>query len=400
MSDATRTGDRFADDPAVELDDAEREAPSRSEDLLPGDFTNLDERGDADDRAWDDLDRSPAGATTPDPSTLESSPPDPEFAPDPGLAATQDAIDTSAERSVEQPVASDTSFDRASADDLALSPIDFPEGEVPPDVAAGTERHSEPVAVAPRDDVRDDLIDDRGGDGRGVTTYLPPSGAEGRVERDASGRTVQRFDLGEIKRVEVEGPAMVTISTGGTGMLTVSAVLEDFERIKVMEGRRDVRIEFDGGFMDRKNPTEDITYDFRLTGLTDFKAVKHVAARVDRIDGGTVTVDLRGGSRLDIGELTVKRLEAKLADTSHLSATGSADRQVIDLSGESVYDGGTVQTDRTAVKAKDKSQASLRVKTLLRAQATKGSTVHYAGEHVDLDVHTEDKGEVRNVAAH
>ena len=73
---------------------------------------------------------------------------------------------------------------------------------------------------------------------------------------------------------------------------------------------------------------------------------------------------------------------------------------MIDLSGESIYDGATVQTDRTAVKARDRSQASLRVKTLLRAQAIKGSTVHYAGEDVDLDVHTQDKSEVRNVAAH
>jgi hypothetical protein len=177
-------------------------------------------------------------------------------------------------------------------------------------------------------------------------------------------------------------------------------VSEDFERIHVMEGRKDVRIQFDGGFMDRKNPVQDITYAFNLTGLTDLKLEKHVDARVDRMEGGTVTVDLKGGSRLDVGELNVRRLEAKLVDKCHLSATGTADRQVVDLSGGSIYDGAKVQTDRTAVKARDKSQASLRVKTLLRAQAIKQSTVHYAGEHVDLDVHTEDKSEVRNVAAH
>jgi hypothetical protein len=49
---------------------------------------------------------------------------DPEFAPD--------QIDASAERSAEQPVAADSSFDRVSADDLGYSPLDYPEGEAPP----------------------------------------------------------------------------------------------------------------------------------------------------------------------------------------------------------------------------------------------------------------------------
>lgn len=374
MTDSTRTGERFADDPSVELDPSDRAALERGDASQPDDITDLDERGDVDDVAWDDLDRSPVGATTPLPS-----PPDPEF--------TANPIDTSAERSAEQPVASDPSFDRVSADDLGHSPLDD---------EPGTARFEEPVAV----DARDDPTIDRGGDERAVATYLPPSDLDTPPQRDASGRTIQRFDLGEIKKVEVEGPATVTITTDGTGLLTVSAVFEDFERIKVMEGRKDVKIEFDGGFMDRKNPAEEITYVFNLTGLTDLKLEKHVAATVNRIDGGTVTVDLKGGSRLDIGELAVKRLEAKLVDNCHLSAIGGADRQVIDLSGESVYDGAKVQTDRSAVKAKDRSQAALRVKTLLRAQATKGSTIHYAGEHVDLDVHTEDHAEVRNVAAH
>ena len=382
MTDPTRQGERFADDPAVELDDRADDVLARSE--AAQDLTDLDARGDRDDLAWDDLDRSPVGATTPVPSPAAQ---DPELGPD--------QIDGSAERSAEQPVAGDSSFDRVSADDLGYSPLDYPEGEAPSDPPS--ERGPvDPIAV----DTRDDLIDDRGGDERGVATYLPPSGYDEAPRRDPSGRTIQRFDLGEIKRVEVEGPATVTITTGGNGLLTVSAVSEDFERIHVMEGRKDVRIQFDGGFMDRKNPVQDITYAFDLTGLTDLKIEKYVDARVDRLDGGTVTLDLKGGSRLDVGELEVRRLEAKLVDKCQLSATGTADRQVIDLSGESVYDGAQVQTDRTAVKARDKSQASLRVKTLLRVQAIKQSTVHYAGEHVDLDVHTEDKSEVRNVAAH
>ena len=382
MTDPTRQGERFADDPSAELDDRENDLLARSE--AAGDLADLDARDDRGDRAWDDLDRLPAGATTTVPSPA---------AQDSEVAADQ--IDGSAERSAEQPVAADSSFDRVSADDLGYSPLDYPEGEAPPDP------RGEPATVDPiAGGTRDDPIEERGGGERGVATYLPPSGFDEAPRRDQSGRTIQRFDLGEIKQVEVEGPATVTITTGGNGLLTVSAVSEDFERIHVMEGRKDVRIQFDGGFMDRKNPVQDITYAFNLTGLTGLKLEKHVDARVDRMDGGTVTVDLKGGSRLEVGELAVRRLEAKLVDKCQLSATGTADRQVIDLSGESVYDGAQVETDRTAVKARDKSQASLRVKTLLRAQAIKQSTVHYAGEHVDLDVHTEDKSEVRNVAAH
>jgi len=379
MTDPTRAGERFVDDPEVELNEAEREAALSTVEHEADDITDLDDRPDNSSWAWDDLDRSPVGAETPAPA-----PADPEF--------TVDPIDTSAEQAAGAEVASDPSFDRASGDDLVRSEPVEPAVMAPP---AGEGRYEEPVGL----DRRDELVEDRGGDDRGVA-YLPPERLDEPARRDPSGRTEQRFDLGDIKKVEIEGPATVNISTTGTGLLIVSAVGEDFDRIHVMEGRKDVKVSFDGGFMDRRHPSQDITYTLNLTGLTDLKLEKQVVAQVDRVEGGTVTVDLKGGTRLTVGALDVKRLEAKLVDKCHLTAAGTADRQVVDLTGESIYDGGRVQTDRTAVKAKDKSQASLRVKTLLRAQASKHSTVHYAGEDIDLDIHTEDHSEVRNVAAH
>jgi hypothetical protein len=184
-------------------------------------------------------------------------------------------------------------------------------------------------------------------------------------------------DIAGVTRIEIGGPATVTISIGTPERLMVTAVQEDLDRIDVERDDDKLAVDFDEGLIFHREPEEEIRYDITVASLAELELHGTVDATVAGITGQELKLDVSGSSHATLDDIALTSLDVGLSGASTVEAAGSTEMQEIDVSGASVYQGDMFDSRSANVEVSGASNATVRATEALHIRASGASTVEY-----------------------
>ncbi len=216
--------------------------------------------------------------------------------------------------------------------------------------------------------------------GKGLECLNCPAETE-RDDENGSGRYGFRSDLRDFRRVEVDGPFVVTVEAGPEYGVNVQADDDERDDIEVdVDGDR-LRIryrnaDFPEDFGDRDRIRVSITMPEGLRGL-DLGGAANATVRgfgdLDDLD-----VDLSGASTANL-ELAAKRIEVDLGGASRLTLNGRTDRLKATVSSAAQLEASELAAEEAEVKASSAGSAHVQVNRTLEADASSAGQIRYRG---------------------
>src|SRR3954464_10572934 len=116
--------------------------------------------------------------------------------------------------------------------------------------------------------------------------------------------TVSR-DITGVTRLDVGGPATLTISIGTPAKLTINVDQKDLDRIDVEHDGDKLAVGFDGGIIFNREPEGDIRYDITVASLTELQLHGDVDATASKVTGDSLKLDLSGSTNATLTETGV-----------------------------------------------------------------------------------------------
>lgn len=108
---------------------------------------------------------------------------------------------------------------------------------------------------------------------------------------------------------------------------------------------------------------------------------------IESLQGRELTIDASGASDIDIVELVVDRVETDASGACSITLAGTADHQVVELSGASDYSAERLLSATAEVDVSGASSADLNVSESADVEARGASTVNIDGDAtIDADV--------------
>jgi hypothetical protein len=196
------------------------------------------------------------------------------------------------------------------------------------------------------------------------------------------------YDLPGVTKLDVGGPATVTISIGTPEQLVVTALDEDLDQIDVERDDDRLAVEFDGGVIFNREPEGEIQYDITVASLEELELHGAVSAIAEGVTGENLDLDLSGASEADFSGFDITSLNAGLSGSSNVEITGSAETQDVDVSGASDYTASELDSRFVTVEASGASAVIIRATESLQIDASGASTVEYVapeGAAVTMD---------------
>ncbi len=195
-------------------------------------------------------------------------------------------------------------------------------------------------------------------------------------------------------KLQIDGAGDATISIGDTPSITITASPTLQDLINVSEGDGTLTVGFIEGTVLDAIGQADIQYNIVATSLDTINLSGSVNATVDRLSAESLTLGLTTLAEIEIDELDVQTLDAKLdfASTAHLS--GRADTQTVEVLKGSSYDAAGLDTGSTAIDLSEVSSATVRVRETLSGSVASGSTLEYIGENPVVTVSTSSLGSI------
>lgn len=197
-------------------------------------------------------------------------------------------------------------------------------------------------------------------------------------------RTVT-YETAGVTKIDVGGPATLTISIGTPERLIVTASGDDLDRIEVEQDDDKLAVEFDGGIIFNRDPEDEIRYDITVASLEELDLHGAVIATVEGVTGENLDLGLSGACLADITGIDVSTLKAGLSGASSVEIAGSAESQEVNVSGASIYHAGELDSRFATVEASGASTVVIRSTEALQIEASGASTVEYlAPEGADV----------------
>ena len=185
------------------------------------------------------------------------------------------------------------------------------------------------------------------------------------------------YEIAGVTKIDVGGPATLTISIGTPEQLVVTASDEDLDRIDVEKDDDRVAVEFDAGIIFNREPEDEIHYDITVASLEELQLHGAVNATVEGVTGGNLEVDLSGASQAGFSGIQIASLKADLSGSSNIEMVGSAETQDVDVSGASIYHAGELDSRFVTLEASGASTVLVRASESLQLEASGASTVEY-----------------------
>lgn len=196
-------------------------------------------------------------------------------------------------------------------------------------------------------------------------------------------------DISGTTRIEIGGPATVTITIGAPERLLVTAVPDDLDRIEVERDNDKLAVAFDQGLIFHRSPKDEIRYEITVASLRELRLHGTADATVTGIAGQELKLGVSGASHATLRDLDVTSLDLSLSGASTVEADGSAETQTIDVSGASGYHAEALDTRSATVQVSGASNVTIRANDALAIRASGASNVRYiAPETAAVDADT------------
>ena len=218
------------------------------------------------------------------------------------------------------------------------------------------------------------------------------------IEEPSDQRTMtKQYSIGLASDVELIGPGHARITRGASGLLSVTALAADHERLQIRSDDDSIEVGFRGGRIRARSPEGQIGYELAVPILSELTLKNGLTAEAEDIEARDLDIEVGSGSRLTLTNLRASELEAEISGGSSLTVTGAVVRQKIELVEKSTYDASGLESEEADIDATGESEATLRVTRKLKARAERGASISYAGDRVDLEVRTKNGGVFRQV---
>ena len=216
--------------------------------------------------------------------------------------------------------------------------------------------------------------------GKGLECLNCPPETE-REDENSSGGYGFRSDLRNFRRVEVDGPFIVTVEGGSEYGVNVQADDDERDDIEVDVAGDRLRIryrneEFPEAFGDRNRIRVSVTMPEGLRGLDLGGAANATVRGFGDLDD--LELDLSGASTANL-ELAANRIEVDLGGASQLTLNGRTNRLKAEVSGAAQLEASELAAEEAVVNASSAGVANVQANGTLEAEASSAGRIRYRG---------------------
>jgi len=207
----------------------------------------------------------------------------------------------------------------------------------------------------------------------GENFYMGPS-EKGSGTMVTETRKVSGFDA-----IQVDYPARVLISQGGTESLKIEAEDNVLPGLKTEVKGKELRIYYKSPDGKHVNPTKMVVITIMVKELSALNFSSAGEATVDGLKSDELSVSLNGAGNVKLNDIAVNSLDVNLSGAGSTTASGTADDLSLNISGFGGFNGKDLQSSTVSVNISGAGSATVWAEDTLNASISGAGSVSYYG---------------------